>query len=462
MDLETSAWRIPDVDLFVKARNEGATQDLIIPIQLVCNTPLETIIEQIEYNSRRTDKWLQLAEGHNGVAVLCGSGPSLFDTWDEIVRLKEEGATIFAMNNSANALFDRGLMPDYQIICDARERTRDLIGPAKTHLFSSQVHPSLFEAVPDAVLWHYPIYEDPAEMEKHLPPHKGSYAIVGGETAVGNISLCIAYTLGFRDIRCFGYDCSFRGEQSHAIAQAMNAEEPYANVTFLGKEYVVSYTMKQKADSFYKHVMALEDAGAKIDVYGSGLLPDMFRWHRDTPLEIRERQKYEMMWNAAKYREFSPGELLHDTIVAELGLQPGDTILDLGCGPGRLSAKLAASYAVTAVDFASNCLDDGVNVPFVLANLWDLPNGLAADYGVCCDVMEHIPPEKVDAVLSNIAKAVRLGAFFRIEFAPDILGQLIGAPLHLSLHDEDWWAKKLHEHFANVRVYGEGVFTCWR
>ena len=461
MNLEPS-WRIPDVDLFVRARNEGATQDLVIPIQLVCNTPLDTIIEQIEHNSRQIDNWLKITEAHDGVAVLCGSGPSLFDTWDEIMRLKAEGATIFAMNNSANALFERGLLADYQVICDAREQTRSLIGPAKTHLFSSQVHPTLFEAVPDAVLWHYPIYEDPSEMDKHLPPHKGSYAIVGGETAVGNIALCIAYTLGFRKILCFGYDCSYRGEQSHAIEQAMNKEEPFANVTFLGKEYVVSYTMKQKADSFYKHVIALEDAGAKIDVLGSGLLPDMFRWHRDTPLEIRERQKYEMMWNAAKYRDISPGELLHDEIVRELELQPGDSILDLGCGPGRLSAKLAEHYAVTAVDFASNCLDPGINVPFINANLWELPSDIHAEFGVCCDVMEHIPPEKVDDVLRNIAGAVDVGVFFRIEFSPDILGQMIGAPLHLSLHDEAWWAAKLREHFGHVHLHGYGIFTAWR
>jgi hypothetical protein len=96
----------------------------------------------------------------------------------------------------------------------------------------------------------------------------------------------------------------------------------------------------------------------------------------------------------------------------------------------------------------------------VQANLWDLPKSVTGTYGVCCDVMEHIPPEKVDAVLSNISKAVT-ACYFRIEFEPDSMGALIGAPLHLSVHDEEWWAKKLHEHFRLVRVYGDGVFTCF-
>ena len=60
-----------------------------------------------------------------------------------------------------------------------------------------------------------------------------------------------------------------------------------------------------------------------------------------------------------------------------------------------------------------------------------------------------------------IAKAVTTGVYFRIEHTPDSMGALIGAPLHLSVHDETWWAKKLNEHFRLVRVHGDGVFTCF-
>lgn len=461
MDVEPT-WRIPDCDLFVRHRNDGATQDLVIPVALVCNTPTDILLDQVKTNSTKIDKWLCVQPERSEPVVLCGSGPSILDHIEDILALQASGAKVVALNNCANTLFERGIMPDYQIICDARPETVDLIGPAKEHLFSSQVHPSLFDACPDATLWHYQMCEDWADFEKYLPPRRGRYALVGGETAVGNISLCLAYTLGFRDMRCYGYDCSYKDGQSHAIRQTINDGEPITEVEFMGQTYTVSYTMKNKADSFYKHVMALEGAGAKIDVIGSGLLPAMFAWHRDTPLDERERIKYEMMWQSSKYRDFSPGEDLHDHIISELGIEPGETVLDLGCGPGRLTAKLATTYKATAVDFASNCLDEGVDVPFVEANLWDIPETLTADFGVCCDVMEHIPPEKVDDVLANVAKAIRKGVYFRIEFAPDCLGYLIGAPLHLSIHDEDWWAKKLHEHFGLVRVYGDGIFTAWR
>jgi hypothetical protein len=58
---------------------------------------------------------------------------------------------------------------------------------------------------------------------------------------------------------------------------------------------------------------------------------------------------------------------------------------------------------------------------------WDLslPCPLRAPYGYCCDVMEHIPPDQVDAVLSNIKDSAET-VVFRIEYEPDVMGKLIG------------------------------------
>ena len=41
-------------------------------------------------------------------------------------------------------------------------------------------------------------------------------------------------------------------------------------------------------------------------------------------------------------------------------------------------------------------------VPLLVANLWDIPIEMSADWGFCCDVMEHIPTERVDRVLGVI------------------------------------------------------------
>ena len=82
---------------------------------------------------------------------------------------------------------------------------------------------------------------------------------------------------------------------------------------------------------------------------------------------------------------------------------------------------------IDLVDIAANCLDAGIDMPLIVTPLWDLPADLSGDFGVCCDVMEHIPTDKVDDVLSGIAKAVPR-AWFHISSEPDAFGVAVGAP----------------------------------
>lgn len=457
-----ATYHVPEGDVYFRHRNPDATEDLVIPIQLVCNTSDELLLEQVKINSHAKTDWLKCSDAHDGVALLVGSGPSMLDTLPTILEFKEKGGHIFALNNAANILLDHGVMPDFQVIVDARPETKQLIGPARKHLFASQVHPSLFEEVPDAQLWHLNICENFEDFEKQFPPYEDTYALIGGTATVGNVATCLAYAMGYRDLKCFGYDSSHKEDATHAAPQPMNEGEPLMDVIFRGKHYRTSFTMKSQSDTFHRHAVALEEGGAKIEVFGSGLLPDTWRWHKETSIEEREAEKYEIMWSKDGYREWSPGEDHYDSIMTLLTPEPSSTFLDLGCGTGRLTQKLAQNFFATGVDFAGNCLDEGVKVGFVKANLWSLPDFLQASYGVCCDVLEHIPPEKVDEVLANIAKAITTGVYFRIDHDRDSAGALIGVPLHLSVHDQTWWAQKLSEHFRLVRVYGDGVFTAWR
>jgi hypothetical protein len=114
---------------------------------------------------------------------------------------------------------------------------------------------------------------------------------------------------------------------------------------------------------------------------------------------------------------------------------------------------------VQGYDIAPNCRDAGVNVPLEVCCLWDF-TPRESDWALCTDVMEHIPPEHVDAVLANIAKATRKGAFFQIATTPDRMGKLIGERLHLTVQSAAWWREKLSEHFAEVEVRGNVIARC--
>jgi len=172
-------------------------------------------------------------------------------------------------------------------------------------------------------------------------------------------------------------------------------------------------------------------------------------------LAERERNKYERMWEVVAYRNFAPGEALAKHAFAAMKMRKDDKLIDFGCGTGRPAAQFQRMGAsIIGIDHAANCMDSHVNITFLQCCLWDLPPDLACDYGYCTDVMEHIPPEKVDDVLSEIRRVVRNKVFFQIATFPDGMGKRIGETLHLSVYSPEWWETKLREHWGSVIMSG--------
>ena len=182
-----------------------------------------------------------------------------------------------------------------------------------------------------------------------------------------------------------------------------------------------------------------------------------------------EARKYRNIWTFDNYRKHSPGAtyVFDFLYAAALRIQLGDRIVDLGCGTGRASEEFARlGFRVTAVDFADNAFEGGRGVDFVLGNLWSLPEGVEGDWGYCCDVMEHLPPERVSQALAGFAKRMTKGCFFSICFVPDESGLAIGETLHLTVRPKEWWLARLGEYFTTVEfipIEGserDGLFLC--
>lgn len=460
------SYRVPECDLTLTYRNPDATADLVVPVHLVCNTPEDILIANIKANSLSTDReWVSSVDAHDGIAVICGGGPSLRDDLAAVFDLARGGATIFALNGAARYLADNHCEADFQVIADAREQTADLVGPAREHIFAAQVHPSLFDRAPSAKLLHVNFYEDHERYYEILDGIGKPQLIVGSHGSVGNVSLALAYAMGYRTFHIFGFDSSFRDEAGHAFPQPMNISEPVCEVEYAGKKYRCTFTMKSQADVFPRLAYELEQMGATFHVHGSGYLQDRWRGERAKTLEDRERDKYRLMWDQPSYRDYIPGLEHVDAAIEALGIKVGDGLLDFGCGSGRATkAFIDRGIKAAGIDFAPNALDEVV--PFTLAALWDLPGMLTpvADWGFCTDVMEHIPPEKVDDVLSGIAGTIGLrGAYFAIDSVPDRQGLIIGQVLHMTVRPPAWWAEKLAHYFASVEwdenSHG-GVFAC--
>lgn len=421
---------LPYANLQIKHWNPEATAPLVLPVHVICNTSDEDLHANISINARRPGKWVMQREAHDGVALLCGSGPSLADHLDEIRARVDAGATLFAMNGAARFLADQGLLPDWQVIIDPRPITAGLVGPAKGHLFASQVHPSCFDRAPEAVVWHLQI----EGIDALLPAYGEPFSLLGGAASVGNTATVLAYALGYRDLHLYGYDSSHRGEASHAFRQPINDGDPCALVLFNGREYLTSLTMKLQAERFQQTGRLLVEAGCKIAVHGDGLLPDM--WNTP-PEDLIEKDKYERMWSLPGYRNLAPGE---DAAARFLEVvRPSGVVIDFGCGTGRGGLALAkAGLDVVLVDFASNCRDtQAMALPFVELDLTK-PMPVRGDYGYCTDVMEHIPRDKVADVIRNIMTCAPV-VFFQIATVPDNFGAAINQVLHLTVEPGAWW-----------------------
>ena len=428
------------------------------------NTDMETIERQITANVMRDIPWLCRGELKSGPLSIVGGGPSLSRHWHQLMA---GGTDIMALNNAYAYLTERDIVPDYFMLLDARPENVEFLRDARpqtVHYIAAQAHPDVFErlACLDTRLYltnHPFIIENAHEWRA---PNNGPKVIIHGTVGtVGIKALALGYALGYREFHLYGYDSSYEGDAHHAFTQTLNDSATKMEVFLGSTRYVTSASMAHQAAEFPAFAQDLvANHGCQITLKCDGLLPDFVRAGNargEIPLEKRERDKYERMWQVDQYRKAAPGEHHVRAAIDALGIEKGATVIDFGCGTGRGAAKMQAlGMNVTGVDFAANCLDAGVSIPFVKACLWDMPE-MMADFGYCTDVMEHIPSNCVSDVLAGIAARCRYGAYFNIDTEADNLGGIIGHKLHLTVASADAWAEMLRQYWPEVEVReGEG------
>lgn len=105
------------------------------------------------------------------------------------------------------------------------------------------------------------------------------------------------------------------------------------------------------------------------------------------------------------------------------------TILDYGCGQGALGVALAArGITIAEYDPARPGLD-GLPEP--------------ADLVVSTDVLEHIEPDKLDAVLAHLRSLTQKALFAVVATRPANKLLRNGSNAHLIIRDATWWTKRI-------------------
>jgi hypothetical protein len=131
-------------------------------------------------------------------------------------------------------------------------------------------------------------------------------------------------------------------------------------------------------------------------------------------------------------------------LVAQLARQlKAAEILDYGAGKGRLAEELGKhlgpSVAVRAYDPA---------IPAIAAP--PAPCRLVA----CIDVLEHIEPDHIDAVLDDLRRVTIGVGLYTIATGPAAKKMPDGRNAHLIQQGAEWWMPKLFARF-NVKSFAD-------
>lgn len=252
-------------------KNPGTTQDLVIPIDPDPTVPLDRAMENVRVNSRLDIPWVEEVPAHSGVAVICGSAPSLRRHYADI------RGTVFACSTAGHALAAQGIEIAYQVIMDPLESSVNDLVDAEGHLIASFAAPAVFEVATRPVLWH-PIIKD---IEDYIPADRPFIGIGGGITVL-NSALGLAYTLGFREFHVYGADSSYEDGKRYADPSTPPNPTTPLWIEENGKQYLTSYDLRQQAVVFLNLAHQLKAAGCVVKVFGTGLLPDLFNLQDST------------------------------------------------------------------------------------------------------------------------------------------------------------------------------------
>lgn len=88
----------------------------------------------------------------------------------------------------------------------------------------------------------------------------------------------------------------------------------------------------------------------------------------------------------------------------------------------------------------------------------------AADLVCCIDVLEHIEPELIDNVISELAQITTNLGFFSIHMGPAAKVLSDGRNAHLIQKPSSWWLPKLAQHFEILQLQthqtmGHGIWA---
>lgn len=118
-----------------------------------------------------------------------------------------------------------------------------------------------------------------------------------------------------------------------------------------------------------------------------------------------------------------------DEVVAFARRLSALSVIDYGCGTGKLAEALAPTF------LSCHEYDPGVAGKDVMPE--------PADIVCCTDVLEHVEPEFVQNTLKQIWLLARRGAYLSIALKPASKILIDGTNAHWTVRSDVWWSEQI-------------------
>jgi hypothetical protein len=227
-------------------------------------------------------------------AMLVAGGPSASDYLEVIRRLKGEGWELFTVNGAHDWLVKNGIFPTACVVMESQAVVDTFIRNPQhdcTYYLASQVNPLLFNRLVNGgfnvVMFHAELDNEATALVEEIDHNP---TILAGAPTVGLHTLGVCYILGIRKMQVYGLDSSHRGEADHSYDNSQQGPVDTIEFIFKGERFTSTGTWASQADRFAKMWPMYFKLGMRIEVFGDGLLPAMYRHEKEKLLtELQQR-----------------------------------------------------------------------------------------------------------------------------------------------------------------------------
>ena len=129
-------------------------------------------------------------------------------------------------------------------------------------------------------------------------------------------------------------------------------------------------------------------------------------------------------------------------------------ILEIGCGTGYLIRQINEKLCpAIGVDISEYAINKGKKIcpNLIKGDVRNLPiNDMSCDMVIGFDILEHIPEEFIDQVISEINRVCYRYCFFNIPLKNsfDKFNDLEHDPSHVLIRDKKFWMDKFEKYFT--------------